>query len=528
MAEAQAFVGRDARADLVLTHPTVSRWHALLLEREDGWHVIDRDSANGTYVNGKRVAGSAPLRPGDRVRFGSDERVFHLSWESRLRKRAPRWLPRWWDGMLNRLDARAGALVRIGGGHTTRTDRVVLGHVIRAGITSELLSTEDLAELTGIAGKLIRDVRVQGLIAIDKFNDRIRARGSPSDVVLYLHDDGFVYTDTRTLAALRDGALDRTALARLFDRVLADAANRVLATDQHRIVALPDLTPLTDAVGAALPVTGRFKRLGYAAGFLMTVLLPHRAAQYVIAGGVPVGAALAVASTLTATPLLPLVVVNGVVVLTGVIALSAGQRAIRATDGRRGLPRGPRAPTAGPAADPREAFDIPGWEELAPKVRAGFADAYQILVDRGYAEQLIRAQENRPTLRLLSMRQFKQASHAAGIRGLFTAPSGFASYIKHGITLRAAEFRPGFAHFPAARERRLLVGAGVLLHEWEHTVGGSLGSQQGERNAYRVEHHMSRAQRARWSLQRAATPGERARLQRIADAWDQINAEWEP
>jgi pSer/pThr/pTyr-binding forkhead associated (FHA) protein len=38
--------------------------HATLTRREGAWVVVDRGSANGTYVNGHRVAGEHPL-PGE-------------------------------------------------------------------------------------------------------------------------------------------------------------------------------------------------------------------------------------------------------------------------------------------------------------------------------------------------------------------------------------------------------------------------------------------------------------------------------
>jgi ABC-type multidrug transport system ATPase subunit len=58
-------------ADIVLDQPLVSRRHADLLW-EDNRHVLrDRDSANGTWVNGQRVRGSHPLAPGDVVQIGT-------------------------------------------------------------------------------------------------------------------------------------------------------------------------------------------------------------------------------------------------------------------------------------------------------------------------------------------------------------------------------------------------------------------------------------------------------------------------
>lgn len=49
----------------------VSATHAILELIDGRWHIRDSDSLNGTYVNGQRVT-RAPLRSGDRLRFGAD------------------------------------------------------------------------------------------------------------------------------------------------------------------------------------------------------------------------------------------------------------------------------------------------------------------------------------------------------------------------------------------------------------------------------------------------------------------------
>lgn len=63
-------IGRLAGCDLRLGDPTVSRVHAELRFEGGRWVVYDLGSSNGTYVNDRRVAGSVPVRPGDRLRFG--------------------------------------------------------------------------------------------------------------------------------------------------------------------------------------------------------------------------------------------------------------------------------------------------------------------------------------------------------------------------------------------------------------------------------------------------------------------------
>lgn len=62
-------LGRQSDCDLVLEDTTVSRHHAAVVRREDGWWAIDLGSTNGTCVNGTRAA-EQPVRPGDRIELG--------------------------------------------------------------------------------------------------------------------------------------------------------------------------------------------------------------------------------------------------------------------------------------------------------------------------------------------------------------------------------------------------------------------------------------------------------------------------
>jgi len=50
---------------------SVSRRHAELTRGEDGWLLSDLGSHNGTRINGWLVREPVPLRPGDKVQFGS-------------------------------------------------------------------------------------------------------------------------------------------------------------------------------------------------------------------------------------------------------------------------------------------------------------------------------------------------------------------------------------------------------------------------------------------------------------------------
>jgi hypothetical protein len=64
-------IGRTRDCDLCLTDLSVSRMHALLVRREDGWVLSDLGSHNGTRLNGWLVREPVQVHAGDRVEFGS-------------------------------------------------------------------------------------------------------------------------------------------------------------------------------------------------------------------------------------------------------------------------------------------------------------------------------------------------------------------------------------------------------------------------------------------------------------------------
>lgn len=68
-------LGRSEKADIVLPEPVASRLHCDLGETAGIWWLRDRDSANGTFVNGARVREKV-LADGDRIRIGSVEMRF--------------------------------------------------------------------------------------------------------------------------------------------------------------------------------------------------------------------------------------------------------------------------------------------------------------------------------------------------------------------------------------------------------------------------------------------------------------------
>ncbi len=64
-------IGRSSENDIVIKDAKVSRIHLQLVINDSGeYSIVDLNSANGTYVNGKRISGEVNLRPHDTVRIG--------------------------------------------------------------------------------------------------------------------------------------------------------------------------------------------------------------------------------------------------------------------------------------------------------------------------------------------------------------------------------------------------------------------------------------------------------------------------
>jgi DNA-binding NtrC family response regulator len=70
-------VGRALAHDVVLSDASVSRDHAVIETQYGGWVLTDRDSRNGTRVNGVAVV-RRQLNDGDLVAFGDVAMVFHI------------------------------------------------------------------------------------------------------------------------------------------------------------------------------------------------------------------------------------------------------------------------------------------------------------------------------------------------------------------------------------------------------------------------------------------------------------------
>lgn len=75
-------VGRSKSCDIVFTNSTVSRSHAVVALRKDGYYVFDTESKAGVYVNGEKIQKSKKLSDGDVIAFGTAIMEFHMGSEA--------------------------------------------------------------------------------------------------------------------------------------------------------------------------------------------------------------------------------------------------------------------------------------------------------------------------------------------------------------------------------------------------------------------------------------------------------------
>lgn len=73
-------IGRNREAALPLRDRALSRRHAVILYvPQEGFHLVDLNSMNGSFVNGVRIRQRQRLKDGDRLRMGSLEFSFFTS-----------------------------------------------------------------------------------------------------------------------------------------------------------------------------------------------------------------------------------------------------------------------------------------------------------------------------------------------------------------------------------------------------------------------------------------------------------------
>ena len=71
-------LGRSASTDIPVDDSGVSRQHVRVESRGSSYFAVDMGSTNGTYVDGKKIAGESPLFDGSIIIIGQTKIVFRL------------------------------------------------------------------------------------------------------------------------------------------------------------------------------------------------------------------------------------------------------------------------------------------------------------------------------------------------------------------------------------------------------------------------------------------------------------------
>ena len=69
-------IGRTSDNGIVLNHPTISRYHAVIERMGTRYRITDLHSANGTYLNGKAIDAPEWIKPDDTIKIGPCEFLF--------------------------------------------------------------------------------------------------------------------------------------------------------------------------------------------------------------------------------------------------------------------------------------------------------------------------------------------------------------------------------------------------------------------------------------------------------------------
>lgn len=75
-------VGRDATCDMVLAERQVSRQHIQIKRTGENYRVVDLESKNGTWLNGKPLKGEAALQNGDQIDLAQVVRLVFVASEA--------------------------------------------------------------------------------------------------------------------------------------------------------------------------------------------------------------------------------------------------------------------------------------------------------------------------------------------------------------------------------------------------------------------------------------------------------------
>ena len=83
-------IGREADNDIQIDNPAVSRHHAEIYRQGFPFYLEDKNSTNGTQLNGSVISWKSPLSDNDRITIGKHTLVFVEEPKDRDGRKSPR------------------------------------------------------------------------------------------------------------------------------------------------------------------------------------------------------------------------------------------------------------------------------------------------------------------------------------------------------------------------------------------------------------------------------------------------------
>lgn len=80
-------IGRSRSCDIQIPDESVSRDHAVLMRREEGWFICDTDSHLGTRVRGKEITEPTLVHIGDKIQIGPTTLILKNTSDANIKKR---------------------------------------------------------------------------------------------------------------------------------------------------------------------------------------------------------------------------------------------------------------------------------------------------------------------------------------------------------------------------------------------------------------------------------------------------------
>jgi DNA-binding winged helix-turn-helix (wHTH) protein len=77
-------LGRDSTCDIVISNQQVSREHAKISQTPEGYQLEDLGSKNGTFLNGKPLAGQPLLKDGDVIQIALAQEFIFLGQDATI------------------------------------------------------------------------------------------------------------------------------------------------------------------------------------------------------------------------------------------------------------------------------------------------------------------------------------------------------------------------------------------------------------------------------------------------------------